>query len=343
MLISNLVRPRPEFHLTLFSNNDFDDEVSRKLFALSDETRPIRDLSDTQATETVRARGIDILIDLSGHTGNNRLGIFSRRAAPVQISWLGYPDTTGLPQMDYRIVDDITDPAPEADALCTERLLRLPGTFICYAPPPEAPEVAPAPCLRNGFITFGSFNNPAKISPALLRLWGAILMECPDSRLLIKSGAFADRCGREYLMRGLGDVAPDRLITPVRTSGVREHLGFYDKVDIALDTFPYNGTTTTCEALHMGVPVVTLTGKTHCSRVGASLLVSVGLPQLIATDAQGYRRIALALAAQRDDLVRLRAGMRSRLAQSPLGNAPKFATKFAALLRGVCRQTQRGD
>lgn len=325
--------PRPEFHLTLFSNNDFNDEVSLELFALADDVCPVRSLSDAQAAEVVRARRIDILLDLSGHTGNNRLGVFLHRPAPVQITWLGYPDTTGLAQMDYRIVDAITDPTPEADALCTERLLRLPGTFICYAPPKDAPEVAPSPCIANGYITFGSFNNPAKISPALLRLWGAILSDCPDSRLLIKSGAFADRRGREHLLRGLGDICADRLITPARTSEVHDHLGFYDKVDIALDTFPYNGTTTTCEALHMGVPVVTLAGRTHCSRVGSSLLGAVGLPQLIATEAQGYRRIALALAAQREDLVRLRAGMRLRLAQSPLGNAPEFAARFAALLR----------
>ncbi|MEI6560438.1 MAG: tetratricopeptide repeat protein, partial [Rhodospirillaceae bacterium] len=255
-------------------------------------------LSDEALAARIRADGIDILVDLAGHTAHNRLPVLARRPAPVQVSWLGYPNTTGLRSIGYRFVDAVTDPGGTADALATETLIRLDGGFLCYGPPEEAPEPAPPPCLDRGVVTFGSFNNLSKLQESTLETWAAQLLRLPRARLLLKGQAFADAgsCAlirERFARRG---IEGGRIDLVARIPDAAGHLGAYGRIDIALDSFPYNGTTTTCEALWMGVPVVTLLGDRHAGRVGASLLGRLGLDELIGRDRDHYQEIAVALA-----------------------------------------------
>lgn len=288
-------------------------------------------LDDSDLFERIRADRIDILVDLSGHTGNNRLPVFGRRAAPVQLSWIGYPATTGLSQMDYRISDGWADPEGETDRFHTERLLRLPDGFLCYRPP----ETAPAPTERPGRrpITFGSFNNLSKVTNEVIALWARLLTECPDTKLLLKSRQLADSGVRDrvlgvFLSNG---VSPERLDLRARVKDASDHLALYGEVDVALDTFPYNGTTTTCEALWMGVPVVALAGSLHAGRVGVSLLNQIGQPGWVVDTPDDYVAKALAIAG---DPPR-RAVLRDQVAGSTLVDAEGFTQAFEAALTTV--------
>ncbi|MEI7609994.1 MAG: tetratricopeptide repeat protein, partial [Rhodospirillaceae bacterium] len=293
------------------------DAVTARLQGLAEHWRSSVGLSDAALAERIRADGIDVLIDLAGHTAHNRLGAFALRPAPVQATWLGYPNTTGLPSMDYRLVDAVTDPegeAPEgeADILATETLIRLPGGFLCYGPPEHAPEPAPPPCLDTGFVTFGSFNTPAKLSESTVALWSELLLALPSARLLLKGQALADAATVALVQERFArhGVAAGRIEAVARIADAAGHLGAYARIDIALDPTPYNGTTTSCEALWMGVPVVTLAGDRHAGRVGASLLSRLGLAELIASDRSGFVGVAAALAADPARLADLRAGLR---------------------------------
>ena len=316
---------RERFELFAYSNNVGDDDTTRRLMAGFDHWRRIRGVGDETVADGIRADGIDILVDLAGHTAHNRLPVFARRPAPVQVSWLGYPGTTGLAAIDYRLVDAVTDPEGEADALATETLIRLSPGFLCYGPPADAPLPASRPA--GGGVTFGSFNNPAKLSPEAVALWAEILHRLPEARLLLKGRPFADGLARgimEGRFAGHG-IAAGRLELTGWLPGDGDHMATYGRVDVALDPFPYNGTTTTCEALWMGVPVVTLAGSRHAGRVGASLLHRLGLDDLVAGDPAAYIGIALGLAGRRDRLAELRQTLRPRLAASSLGDAAGFA------------------
>ncbi len=296
-------------------------------------------LSDEAVAERIRRDGIDILVDLAGHTAKNRLLVFARKPAPVQVTWLGYPNTTGLETIDYRLVDDVTDPVGEADAFASETLVRLPGGFLCYDSPRDAPEPAIPPCLAAGAVTFGSFNNAAKLSDATLDAWTTLLARLPKARLRLKGKAFADAgTSRAYLdrLRERG-VAADR-VDLIAWVPEQDHLASYDRIDIALDPFPYNGTTTTCEALWMGVPVVTLRGDRHAGRVGASLLTQLRLTDLIAGSAEEYVEIAASLAGDPARLADLRRSLRPRMAASSLCDAPAFARKVEAAYRTMWRR-----
>ena len=309
----------------------------------------------------IRTDGVDILLELAGHTSGNSLMILRRRCAPVQATYIGYPNTTGLPTIDYRIVDAITDP-PSSDALNTEKLIRLDGCFLCYTPPAGAPAVTAPPCLGEiaqkagegwdtGWfmddrpVTFGSFNSIRKIGPATVDLWAKVLNAVPGSRLLLKTRGI----GTPYAQRNLGQqfvaagIDPQRIGMTETVEDKREHWGWYNRVDIALDTTPYNGTTTTCEALWMGVPVVTLEGSLHAGRVGASLLTAAGLKDHIARDHDGFVRIASALAADKTALAKLRAGMRDRLSGSQLCDRPAYARRMETALRGMWREWCSGN
>lgn len=298
--------------------------------------RDIHDVPDEAVAGMIRDDGVDILVDLSGHTGGSRLGVFGHKPAPVQVTYLGYPDTTGMKQMDYRLTDARADP-PGSDACCTEELVRLPRGFLCYTPLDDLPAVTQPPCETNGFVTFGSFNNIAKLSPEAIVQWSAILAELPGSRLLLKSRAFQESpvVERYYSMFERQGIARDRVELNTWTVSPRDHFAEYARVDVALDTFPYNGATTTCEALWMGVPVVTLMGRTHAGRVGASLLWQVGLTECIAADPGQYRDIATSLARDAGRLKRLRSQLRPRMAASPLCDAAAFARDIEAAYRAM--------
>jgi predicted O-linked N-acetylglucosamine transferase (SPINDLY family) len=315
------------------------DVVTQMLGSLVDGWRNIVGLSDAQAAELIRADQIDILVDLAGHTAGNRLPLMARKPAPVQVTYLGYPNTTGLTSIDYRFTDDLADPPGQTESLHCEQLVRLPDGIWCHVPDPEPPPVAPLPALAKGAVTFGSFNQWPKINSRVLRLWTKVLGQVPGSTLLIKDrssgGPLAHEKAREILAEE--GISKDRLRILDRAATHGQHLMLYDEMDIALDTFPYHGTGTTFDALWMGLPVVTLAGSTHVSRVGVSLLNRMGLSELVAQTPEQYVQIAAKLAANLPRLRELRQGLRQRMEQSPLMNAPKFARNVEAAYRGMWR------
>jgi len=296
--------------------------------------------ADAQVAELIRQDRIDILVDLAGHTSDNRLLVFARKPAPIQVTYCGYPGTTGLTTMDYRLTDGYADPPGQTEHYHTEQLVRLPQTFLCFRPSPSAPPVGPLAALANGHITFASFNHVAKITDPTVELWSQILRQVPDSRLLLKSPGLGDAAPRQQLLERFAaqGISAQRLELQARIASLGSHLQLYHRADIALDPFPYHGTTTTCEALWMGVPVVSLAGKHHASRVGVSLLSNVGLPQLIAQDPRGYVQIAVGLANDLPTLIELRIGLRDRVAHSPLLDAPGFARSVEAAYREMWRR-----
>jgi len=323
----------------LYSNDARADAMTARLKARADHWVPIFHLSDEHAAARIREDAIDILVDLSGHTSHNRMTLFARKPAPLAVTWLGYPNTTGLPAIDYRFTDSIADPPGEADRLNTERLVRLAPAFLCYRAPAEAGPVAPLPANAAGHVTFGSFNNAAKLSPATIALWARLLREVPDARLLLKASQFRDRATRERIAAAFADAGIDRervsVLAPQRTTA--DHLAIYGQIDVALDPLPYNGTATTCEALWMGVPVVTLAGDRHAARVGASILTTIGLDHLIAPTADAYVAVAAQLARDRAALAVLRAGLRERVRASPLCDGAGFARAVEEAYRTVWR------
>lgn len=315
------------------------DRVTERLRRLPVQWHDIAGTSDAQVAELVRAHRIDILVDLAGHTAGNRLLAFARRPAPVQMTWIGYPNTTGMRAMDYRLTDADADPEGAAERLHTEALLRLPRGFLCYRPPAESPAVGPLPCLATGRVTYASFNNHAKLSAPTIACWAELLRAAPEARLLLKAHGLANASVREAVRQRFAahGIGADRLELRGPTASAAEHLAAYGEADVALDTFPYNGTTTTCEALWMGVPVVTLAGASHAARVGASLLRRTGLDELVAADPRAYVARARELAADRARLAALRAGLRGRLEQSPLMDAPGCARDLERAYREAWR------
>ena len=321
------------------------DEVTARCRGYADAWRDITGLSDEAAAERVRADGIDILIDLAGHTGDNRLLLFARRPAPVQATFLGYPDTTGMAAMGWRITDGLADPVGMTERFHTETLLRLPESAWCFEPEPRDVEVGAAPVAARGTITFGSFNHAAKITEGHLKCWARILRAVEGSHLLLKHGAFGSRgtCGRFLELLGREGIGAERVELRPFDLAKADHMAGYRQVDIALDTYPYHGTTTTCEALWMGVPVVTLAGKTHVSRVGVSLLTNVGLGELVGQTEEEYVDIAVGLARDVPRLVELRAGLRRRMENSPLMDGARFARNVEAAYREMWRRWCEGD
>jgi predicted O-linked N-acetylglucosamine transferase (SPINDLY family) len=315
------------FEIFCYSEVKREDNITNRIKELSDNWRSISWLSDRAVADQVRRDRIHILVDLAGHTSENRLLVFAHRPAPVQVTWLGYPGTTGMPVIDYRLTDDIADPPGESDKYHSESLIRLPQGFLCYGPPKDAPEVSGLPARRNGCITFGSFNNLPKINPEVIGLWSRLLHQVVDSRLVLKSKQFADEHVRQRFLALFFDcgVAAERVTLLPRVASTAGHLSLYHQVDIGLDPFPYNGTTTTCEALWMGVPVITLRGDRHAGRVGASILTRLGLGDMVAEDEDKYVGIGIKLAQDINALATLRSGMRSRMQSSGLCDGKSFA------------------
>jgi predicted O-linked N-acetylglucosamine transferase (SPINDLY family) len=300
------------------------DVVTDRLMPLAAHWRDVAALSDDALLELIRADRIDILVDLAGHTIHNRLLVFARRAAPVQVSWLGYFNTTGLPTMDYFITDPHSSP-PGQDCYYTEKLVRLPDTRFCYEPSEFMPDVNELPAVHNGHITFGCFNNLSKLNDDVLQLWARILHRVPQSRLVLQAAALDD--------------APNRMRFRLQAeraglhSGQLELRGFmpvatapraYHDIDIALDPFPFCGGMTSFEALWMGVPVITLEQAMIAGRQTLALLRNIGLPELVAADKARYADIAVDLATDRLRLGTLRQSLRPRFAASPLQDYAKF-------------------
>jgi protein O-GlcNAc transferase len=324
-------RDRDSFVYILYSNAP-PDPVTERMRAYADDWREIWGLSDDALIELIRSDRIDILVDLSGHTLYNRLPVFARRAAPVQITYLGYPASTGLATMDYRIADAYTDPPSPADDWHSESLLRMPDTQWCFRPFGAPPAPAPLPARQAGFVTFGSFNNLTKASHTLLDCWAKILTRLPDSRLRLTRVRSARRMADVAALFAKSGVDPGRIECMLHAKDPPYGLQFAG-VDIALDPYPYNGVTTTCETLYVGVPVVSLHGRNGVSRSGLSLLGSLGLGELVASDPEQYVEIAVALASDLPRLEGLRATLRTRFEQSSLRDEKRFAANFEGLLR----------
>ena len=338
----NLLAAHDRDRVEVFCYDDVraEDAVTLRLQKHAACWRKIRGVSDAQVAELIREDRIDILVDLAGHTSRHRLLVFARQPAPVQVTYLGYCDTTGMKAMDYRLTDALADPPGATEHLHSEQLIRLPASAWCFRPPADAPPVNALPLHRAGHLTFGCFNGLPKLNPATLILWSRILLAVPGSRLLLKNVGLREPSVQSRI-RGVlehAGIAAERITLLGPAPNIAEHLAAYGRVDIALDTFPYHGTTTTCEALWMGVPVVTLAGPTHESRVGVSLLTNAGLPELIARDRDEYSRLAVQLAADVTRLADLRATLRARLAASPLLDAPRFARNVEAAYRAMWRQ-----
>lgn len=314
------------------------DAVTARIRAGFDHWTPIARLTDDEAAQRIRADGIDILIDLSGHTGYHRLGVFARKPAPVQVTWLGYFGTTGLSQIDYLLAGPWDVPANE-EADFSEAIWRLPHTRLCFSPPSAAVDVGPLPAIRNGHVTFACFSNLRKVTDRVLALWAQILAGSDDARLLLKNAQLDSEQVRQAVTRrfaALG-IGPERLILQ-GPSGFETYLQTYNQVDIVLDTFPYTGGTTTAQSLWMGVPVLTRAGDRLLARQGEGMLRVLGLDDWVAPNDAGYVQRALQQAAYTQTLAALRAGLRERMAGSPLMDAPLFAADLAAALRGMWRR-----
>lgn len=320
-----------------------DDPRSAQVQGHAAHWRSLVGLDDDAAAALMRADGLDIAVDLSGHTRGNRLGVLARRVAPVQATWLGYPNTTGVLAIDYRLTDAWCDPPGMTEAYHTERLWRLDQGFLAYVPLRDVPPVGPVPALARGHVTFGCFNNPPKITDTCLRLWAELLSQVPGSRLLLKGKGLEEPSVGAMLRSRFRSVGgdPEHLDLDGGRPDFREHLARYGDVDVALDTYPYHGTTTTCEALMMGVPVVTLAGPVHAARVGASLLTRVGHPEWVAADAGQYVAIAADLARDRERLTRIRSGLRWQLSHCALSDVSAFTRALEAGYRAMLQAAAR--
>ena len=325
---------RDRFDVFCYSNTRRADEVTDRLRSCVSQWRDITALSDAAAAELVMRDGIDILVDLSGHTAESRLLVFARKPAPVQVSYIGYPNTTGLAAMDYRISDGYMDPPGISDALYTEKLLRMPHSLWCYRPPAPTPDVNPLPALQRGVTTFGSLHGFTKLNRKVIDLWARVLARQPGSELVVAgapAGETGARLREQFAAQGI-DAARLHLIGKLNFD---DYLRLYHRIDIGLDAFPYNGGTTTCESLWMGVPVVTLAGTYSVARAGVSLLTSAGLPELIADSPERYVDIATNLARDPHRLAELRGSLRGRMQRSPLMDEAGFTRAFEALLHGA--------
>ena len=337
--ISSYIEPilarhdRGGFEIYCYSSTANTDAITQRLRAQASCWRDIRWSDDAAAAALVRSDAIDILVDLSGHTTGNRLGVFARKPAPVQIAYLGYPATTGMSAMDYRLSDAVVDPPGASDGYYTEKLLRLPHSLWCYQPNPFMP--APAP-LHAGPITFGSLNALSKLTPQMVALWSRLLASLPGSRLLLAAapaGEARERIAAEFARQGV----PAHALSFRPPLDLERFWALHAEIDIALDAYPYNGATTTCVALWLGVPVVSLAGNLLWSRCGASLLASIGLQELVAHSEDEYLSIARTLANERERLGQLRAGLRARMRASPLMDAQGFTRDLEVLYRQAWR------
>ena len=328
---------RENVEVFCYANVAKPDATTRRLQLLADHWRDIHGFDPDKAAELIRQDGIDILVDLAGHTTHNSLLVFARKPAPVQVTWIGYPNTTGLDAIDYRLTDFITDPPGQTEAWHSEQLFRLPKTFSCYGPAADSPAVGPLPALANGFVTFGSFNNFRKLSGPTIELWARILREQPSARLLLKSQGLGEpktvrRLHEQFARAG---VPAARIELAGSWISTNQHMEMYNRVDLCLDPFPYNGTTTTCDALWMGLPVVTLIGRTHVARVGVSLVTHLGFPEWAVATPDTYAAKCRKLTGDLPALASLRARLREQMRTSPLCDVGQFIGPLEAAYRAM--------
>lgn len=327
---------RAAFEIFCYAEVEKPDDVTARMQRFADHWCDTSGMTEEELARRIAADEIDILVDLAGHTRGNRLPVFARRPAPVQVTWLGYCNTTGLDAIGYRLTDAVAD--PDGDETYSERLHRLPNGFLCYAPPAGTAEIAPPAALANSYVTFGSFNNLAKMTPDVVALWARILNAVPDAHLLLKSRLLAEEATQDQIAGRFADrgVARTRLVLLPRIETTDGHLEAYGRMDIALDPFPYNGTTTTCEALWMGRPVLTLGGDRHAARVSTSILTRCGLEHLIAGSEDAYVEKAIALAGDLTALQTMGSEMRGRMTGT-LCNAALITADIEAAYRDMWR------
>ncbi len=311
-----------QFEIFCYYNNTTVDEVTQRFQRYADHWQCCSELSDEALAEVIRGDKIDILVDLAGHTANNRILLFARKPAPIQVfHTVGYANTTGVSAIAYRITDRYADPPEVAEAFSAEALVRLPASYYCYYPEVPTLPVNDLPALQSGYITFGSFNNAAKFNPSLFALWANVLHAVPHSKLLLMTKSFKDSTARQLVLEaltGLG-ISSERVILDYAVT-TEDTLVAYHRVDVALDAYPFNGATTTCQALWMGIPVITLVGQTPAARAGLSILTTVGFKEWVAYTPEEYVEICRKLTSSLDSLRQLRQQIRPQMQSSPVLN-----------------------
>lgn len=338
-LVSAAAARGVRFHFFQLSSTN--DAVTQSLKAHAASWVSLPGMSDTEAAQAIASHRMDVLVDLMGHTPSNRLGIFGNRLAPLQLTWLGYFGTTGLTHMDGILVDEVAVPSNCADGF-SEALIRLPNTRLCYLVPSAPIEVNSLPAAHNGFVTFGSFQSRGKVSARVAQVWADVLREVPNSRLRYQCKAWHQAPLAEEFIRAFERMGIDRnRIELVNATNRIDYLAAHHHIDLILDSFPFNGGTTTCEALWMGVPTLTLLGDSMASRQGASLLTAAGLADWIAESPEHYVRLAIEKANAIDSLKSLRSSLRSRVLVSPLYDGPSFADTWLSAVNRAWRSRSR--
>jgi len=312
------------------------DGITERMKRSADVWREVLGVGDEALAERIRGDGIDVLVDLTQHMAENRLPVFARKPAPVQVAWLGYPGSTGLRAMDCRLTDAQMEPEGAAWAESVEEAVRLPDSWFCFDPIDEFPEPGGLPARRAGQVTFGCLNNFCKVNDAVLERWAVVLRAVEASRLLLRcpEGSAQARVREFFAARG---VASERLELVAWTATRADFLGLFERMDLALDPFPYNGGTTTCEALWMGIPVLTRPGEGSVSRIGLSILLACGMPEFVAHSEEEYVQLAVSLAGDLPRLAQLRATLRARMKASPFMDAPRFARNVEHAYRQMWR------
>jgi len=329
---------REKITLYAYANQLVHDTLSERIRPYFEGWVEVKGLTDKELAEQIRADEIDILVDLSGHTDGNRLLTFARKPAPIQVTWLGYPNTTGMEGMDYILADPITVPVEE-ERFYSEKVWRLPETSLCFTPPEVEIGAGSLPALDNGYITFGCFNNLAKLNDDVIACWASILRATPKSVLLLKSKSFSTKAVREDFQRRFDrlEIGADRLRFEAYLSR-EKHFEAYKFVDFALDPFPFTGVTTTCEAMWMGVPTLTMkTPRGIIGHNGELIMRTVGLSDWVAESIEEYVGKAIEFAGDIDRLVDLRAGLRPALLSSPLCDARRFAKHLEGAFHGMAK------
>jgi protein O-GlcNAc transferase len=340
-ILRNLDRER--FTTFCYSDERRGDKLTGRIKALAQNWRDTGGMPEAKLADLIRGDRIHVLVDLAGHMGANRLPMFGRRLAPVQATHFNYPDTTGIPEMDWRISDALAEPGGVADAhdrYSVERLIRLPKRAWCYQPTEDGPAVGPLPALRNGYVTFISLNKPIKHSPPCVALWARVLKAAPGAKLMLLGFADAGQnapIAEQYAKHGIG---PDRLRFVTRRPR-HGYLDLYNEADIGLDPFPYNGGVTSCDSLWMGVPLIALEGNSYLSRQGLLLMTNVGLPELAAKTEDAYVKLACAVASDTRRLSAVRSVLRQRFRKSPIADGPGFAQDLGEAYERMWRERER--